>query len=75
MLVLSRHCGEQIVIGDNIVVTVVDVCGDRVRLGIKCPRHIPVHRQEVYDRILKERLLELPMRRPGNSRLTPEYVL
>jgi len=54
MLVLSRQCDESIVIGDNIVVTVVDVRGDKVRLGIEAPTEIPVHRQEVYDAIQRE---------------------
>ena len=55
MLVLSRHRDESIIIGDNIVVTVVDVRGDKVRLGIDAPTDIPVHRQEVYEAIQRER--------------------
>lgn len=51
MLVLSRHKDETIVIGDNIKITVVDIRGDKVRLGIEAPQDIPVHRQEVYDAI------------------------
>ena len=51
MLVLSRKKNESIVINDNIVVTVVDVRGDKVRLGIEAPKEIPVHRREVYDAI------------------------
>ena len=54
MLVLSRNRDESIMIGDNIVVTVVDVRGDKVRLGIQAPKEIPVHRQEVYDAIARE---------------------
>jgi carbon storage regulator len=54
MLVLSRQCDESIVIGDNIVITVVDVRGDRVRLGINAPIDIPVHRREVYEAIQAE---------------------
>lgn len=49
MLVLSRHRNQQIVIGDDIVVTVVEIRGDKVRLGIDAPTHIPVHRREVWD--------------------------
>jgi len=56
MLVLSRHTDESIIIGDNIVVTVVDVRGDKVRLGIEAPTEIPVHRQEVYEAIQRENL-------------------
>ncbi|MFM8705514.1 MAG: carbon storage regulator, partial [Planctomycetia bacterium] len=46
MLVLSRQRDESIMIGDNIVVTIVDIRGDKVRLGINAPAEIPVHRQE-----------------------------
>jgi carbon storage regulator len=49
MLVLSRKRDERIVIGDNIVITVVDVRGDKVRLGIEAPLDVPVHRQEVME--------------------------
>jgi carbon storage regulator len=54
MLVLSRQRDESIMIGDNIVVTIVDIRGDKVRLGINAPTEIPVHRQEVYDAIQRE---------------------
>ena len=54
MLVLSRQRDESIIIGDNVVVTVVDVRGDKVRLGIQAPREIPVHRREVYEAIQRE---------------------
>jgi carbon storage regulator len=54
MLVLSRQRDESIIIGDNIVVTIVDVRGDKVRLGIQAPTEIPVHRQEVYEAIQRE---------------------
>jgi carbon storage regulator len=55
MLVLSRQRDESIVIGDNVVVTIVDIRGDKVRLGIEAPGEIPVHRQEVYEAIQRER--------------------
>ena len=54
MLVLSRHRDESIMIGDDVVITIVDIRGDKVRLGIDAPQHIPVHRQEVYDAIKRE---------------------
>ncbi len=54
MLVLSRQRDESIIIGDNIVITVVDIRGDKVRLGINAPTEIPVHRQEVYEAIQRE---------------------
>jgi carbon storage regulator len=54
MLVLSRQRDESIVIGENVVVTIVDIRGDKVRLGIQAPGEIPVHRQEVYEAIQRE---------------------
>ncbi|HEV7224912.1 MAG TPA: carbon storage regulator CsrA [Pirellulales bacterium] len=56
MLVLSRQRDESIMIGDNIVITIVDIRGDKVRLGINAPSEIPVHRQEVYEAIQRENL-------------------
>ncbi len=54
MLVLSRQRDESIIIGDNVVITVVDVRGDKVKLGIDAPREISVHRREVYEAIQRE---------------------
>lgn len=54
MLVLSRQRDETIMIGDEIEITVVDIRGDKVRLGINAPARIAVHRKEVYDAIRKE---------------------
>ncbi len=54
MLVLSRQRDESIIIGDNVVITIVDVRGDKVKLGIEAPREVSVHRQEVYDAIQRE---------------------
>ena len=51
MLVLSRKRNESVVIGDKIVVTLLEIRGDKVRLGIEAPQDIPVHRQEVYEAI------------------------
>ena len=51
MLVLSRKKNESIIIRDDIVVMVVDVRGDKVRLGIEAPKDVPVHRSEVYEKI------------------------
>ncbi len=55
MLVLSRRCNEQIVIADNIVITVIAIRRDRVRLGIDAPAEIPVHRKEVYQAIQRKK--------------------
>ena len=54
MLVLTRKPGERLVIGDNIVVTVVDVKGDNIRIGIDAPREVKVFRGEIYDAIVAE---------------------
>jgi carbon storage regulator len=54
MLVLSRQRDESIMIGDKVVITIVDIRGDKVRLGIEAPQEIPVHRQEVYDAIKRD---------------------
>jgi len=55
MLVLSRQKDESIIIGDDIEITIVDVRGDKVRLGITAPKEISVHRREVYEAIQKEK--------------------
>lgn len=54
MLVLSRQRDQTIMIGDDIEITVVDIRGDKVRLGINAPPQIPVHRKEVYEAIKRE---------------------
>jgi carbon storage regulator len=51
MLVLSRKRDEAILLGDDIKIVVIDIRGDKVRLGIEAPSELPVHRQEVYDAI------------------------
>jgi carbon storage regulator len=55
MLVLSRQKDESIMIGDDVEITIVDVRGDKVRLGINAPKEIPVHRKEVYEAIQREK--------------------
>jgi carbon storage regulator len=54
VLVLSRQRDETIMIGDDIELTVVDIRGDKVRLGINAPSHVTVHRKEIYDAIKRE---------------------
>lgn len=56
MLVLTRREGESIVIGSNIVVTVIEVRGGQVRIGIDAPREIQVHRDEVYEQVRQENI-------------------
>lgn len=67
MLVLSRKKNERIVIDDDIVITVVEIRGDKVRLGVEAPETVPVHRQEVWDAIKRkerEQGQEAPAERP-----------
>ena len=64
MLVLSRKINEQIVIDGNITVTVVDIRGDKVRLGIDAPMEVPVHRGEVYEAIRRSETLVSPGNAP-----------
>ncbi|MDR3301984.1 MAG: carbon storage regulator CsrA [Spirochaetaceae bacterium] len=54
MLILSRKRDEKIVIGDNITVTIIEVRGDQVRLGINAPKHVKVYREEVFEAISAE---------------------
>ena len=54
MLALTRKVGERIVIGDNIVLTIVDIKGDSIRLGIDAPKEIKIYRGEIYDAIAAE---------------------
>ena len=51
MLVLSRKKNESLIINDNITIVVVEIRGDKVRLGVEAPANVPVHRREVYDAI------------------------
>ena len=51
MLILSRNIGESIRIGDDITLTVLDVRDNQVRIGIKAPKEVPVHREEIYQKI------------------------
>ena len=54
MLVLTRKAGESIIIADNIEITIIDTKGDQIKLGIKAPRDVEIHRKEIYDVIQQE---------------------
>ena len=54
MLILTRRVGEAVMIGDEVCITVLDVKGSQVRLGVKAPRSVSVHREEIFERIKRE---------------------
>ena len=60
MLILSRQRDEDVVIGDDIIITVLEIRGGKVRLGITAPRHVSVHRREVYEQIERRRHADTP---------------
>ena len=61
MLVLSRKKGQSIMVGDSVEITIADVRGDKVRLGITAPKEIPVHRREVYETIQLQKQTQTPI--------------
>lgn len=63
MLILTRRVGESVMIGDNVTVTVLGVKGNQVRVGINAPKEVEVHRDEVYERVQKERATAAPASR------------
>lgn len=58
MLILTRRVGETIVIGDNVVITVLGIKGNQARIGINAPKELPVHREEIYQRIQHEKTVQ-----------------
>jgi carbon storage regulator len=56
MLILTRRVGETLMIGDEVTVTVLGVKGNQVRIGVNAPKHVAVHREEIYDRIRQEQI-------------------
>lgn len=68
MLVLARRLNESIMIGDEIEVVIIDIKGDQVKLGIRAPKRVTVHRKEIYDEIRKENIAAV------DSKLKPEEL-
>jgi len=56
MLILTRKLGERITIGDDVIITLLEIKGSQVKLGIEAPKSISIHRQEIYERIREENL-------------------
>ena len=68
MLVLARRLNESIMIGDDIEVVVIDIKGDQVKLGIRAPKRVTVHRKEIYEEIRKENIAAM------DSKFKPEEL-
>jgi len=73
MLVLSRRLGERIMIGPNVAVTIVEIHGDRVRLGFEAPHFVAIHREEVCDRMQLERQERTAHQQLHESSYCPEF--
>lgn len=58
MLILTRKPGQKIIIGDDVSVTILEINGNQISIGVNAPKDVSVHREEVYDRIVKDRLAD-----------------
>ena len=73
MLILTRRIGETLIIGDDVTVTVLEVSGNQVRLGINAPKDVSVHREEIYQRVLAEREQENRAGSPSVTYRKPKF--
>ena len=74
MLVLTRHCGEQIVIAEEIVVTVVAIEGNKIRIGVEAPKSVRVDRQEVHERRQADKARLAPLTSPVIAATMPQVI-
>ena len=72
MLILTRRVGETVMIGDEVTITVLGVKGNQVRVGINAPKHVAVHREEIYERIKREQQGGGPAGAADGSEKAPE---
>ncbi len=76
MLILTRRVGESLMVGDDVTITVLGVKGNQVRIGVNAPKDVGVHREEIYQRIQKEKLAKLSSfesdMHPGNGPSTED---
>jgi carbon storage regulator len=71
MLILTRRVGETVMIGDDVTITVLGVKGNQVRVGINAPKHVAVHREEIYERIKREQQSEEIAEKPKAAQYVP----
>jgi carbon storage regulator len=71
MLILTRRVGETVMIGDDVTITVLGVKGNQVRVGINAPKHVAVHREEIYERIKREQNSEEVAEKPRPAEYAP----
>ncbi|HEY1875639.1 MAG TPA: carbon storage regulator CsrA [Steroidobacteraceae bacterium] len=71
MLILTRRVGETVMIGDDVTITVLGVKGNQVRVGINAPKHVAVHREEIYERIKREQQSDEVEEKPKPAECAP----